>query len=56
MSNGCTDKGRKLHKAVGHLSSPVTGRHVIIVDDIIDTGHTIEFCLEASSYYSGFIK
>ena len=42
------DRSRRVHKAIGHLSSPVDGRHVIVLDDMIDTGHTIEFALEVS--------
>ena len=48
MSNGFSDKGKRSHRAIGHLSSPVFGQHAIIVDDMIDTGHTIGFCLDVS--------
>lgn len=35
----------KHYKHVGHLSSSVNGRHVIILDDMIDTGHTMDVAL-----------
>jgi hypoxanthine phosphoribosyltransferase len=29
-----------------HLSDPITGRHVLLVDDIIDTGRTLAWARE----------
>lgn len=34
-------------KVFGDLRSEVKGRHVLIVDDIIDTGHTLKTVAEA---------
>ncbi len=42
------DQGRLSGKHVAHLSCSVNGRHVIIVDDMIDTGHTINIALKVS--------
>lgn len=40
------DNGRSSSRHVAHLSCSVNGRHVIIVDDMIDTGHTINIALK----------
>ncbi len=40
------DHTKHQSKHVAQLSSSVNGRHVIIVDDMIDTGHTINIALK----------
>lgn len=29
-----------------HVSKPIEGKHVIVVEDIVDTGHTVSYLLE----------
>ena len=33
-------------KVVHHISSPIEGRHVLVIEDIVDTGLTISFLLD----------
>lgn len=42
---GTTSTG-KVHKVMG-INEDLTGRHVIIVEDIVDTGHTMKQMLES---------
>lgn len=42
------DQSKHQSKHVAQLSSSVNGRHVIIVDDMIDTGHTINIALKVN--------